>query len=117
MVKVEYSTWTFAYNPAGQIVSETSANALYDWPAPGADFNDSYSVNGLNQYTDAGGEAFGGAGAAAMRDVASAGFPGPVLPSRGAVLSGAARGGLAGLIGAGSGAIATSALENYAARC
>ena len=54
---VHDQTWTFAYNPAGQIVSETSANALYDWPAPGADFNDSYTANGLNQYTDAGGDA------------------------------------------------------------
>ena len=54
---VHDQTWTFAYNPAGQIIAETSSNALYDWPAPGADFNDSYTANGLNQYTDAGGDA------------------------------------------------------------
>ena len=44
-------TWTFAYNPAGQIVRETSVNGLYDWPAPGADFTDAYASNGLNQHT------------------------------------------------------------------
>ena len=53
-------SWTFAYNPAGQIITETSSNALYDWPAPGADFTDTYTANGLNQYTDVAGDAFGG---------------------------------------------------------
>ncbi len=47
-------TYTLAYNPAGQIVSEASSNAVYDW-RPGADFTDYYTDNGLNQYETAGG--------------------------------------------------------------
>lgn len=52
---VHDQTWIFAYNPAGQITSQSSYNALYDWPVPGADYTDTYVANGLNQYTSAGG--------------------------------------------------------------
>ena len=48
---VHDQNWSFAYNPAGQIIRETSSNGLYDWPAPGPDFNDAYVSNGLNQHT------------------------------------------------------------------
>ena len=54
---VHDQTWGFSYNPAGQIIQETSTNALYDWPAPGADFTDAYADNGLNQYTSVAGGA------------------------------------------------------------
>ena len=54
---VHDQTWGFSYNPAGQIIEETSTNALYDWPAPGADFTDAYADNGLNQYTSVAGGA------------------------------------------------------------
>ena len=52
---VHDQTWGFSYNPAGQVIEETSTNALYDWPAPGADFTDAYVDNGLNQYTSVAG--------------------------------------------------------------
>ncbi len=39
-----------AYNPAGQIVSRTTDNADYNYAHPAA-YSDTYSANGLNQYT------------------------------------------------------------------
>lgn len=45
------------YNPAGQIVSLTRSNDLYAWTAHSL-FERDYSVNGLNQYTSAGGVSF-----------------------------------------------------------
>jgi RHS repeat-associated protein len=48
---------TFAYNPANQVVSRTNSNDSF---ASNSAYNVSrgYSVNGLNQYTSAGGAAF-----------------------------------------------------------
>ncbi len=45
------------YNPAGQIVSLTRSNDAYAWTAH-APFERDYAVNGLNQYTHAGGASF-----------------------------------------------------------
>jgi RHS repeat-associated protein len=44
--------FTYGYNPAGQLVSRSSSNPAYDWSNPTA-LTDSYTVNGLNQYTSA----------------------------------------------------------------
>jgi YD repeat-containing protein len=41
-------TQTFAYSPAGGIVSEARSNSLYDLSLP-ANFTDTYAANGLNQ--------------------------------------------------------------------
>jgi RHS repeat-associated protein len=49
---------TFGYNPAGQIVSRTSANAAYAWTGS-VTVNRSYTANGLNQYTASGSVALG----------------------------------------------------------
>jgi RHS repeat-associated protein len=49
------TTFTFSYNPAGQITSRTRSNGIYDWVLP-AGFNESYTRNGLNQYTNVGGD-------------------------------------------------------------
>lgn len=46
-------TATFAYNPANQIVTETRDNALYSFNAYTTASN-SYTANGLNQYTAVG---------------------------------------------------------------
>jgi RHS repeat-associated protein len=50
-------SFTFGYNPASQIFSRTRSNDSYAW---GGAYNVSrgYSVNGLNQYTVAGGTTF-----------------------------------------------------------
>src|SRR3954466_7167688 len=50
-------TYTYAYNPASQMVTKTSTNDSY---APTSAYNVTrgYSVNGLNQYTAAGPAAF-----------------------------------------------------------
>ena len=49
--------WTFGYNPASQITSETRDNDAYAWTgAVAVDRN--YAVNGLNQYTSAGPASF-----------------------------------------------------------
>ena len=49
--------WTFGYNPASQIVSETRDNDAFAWTgAVAVDRN--YAVNGLNQYTAAGPASF-----------------------------------------------------------
>jgi RHS repeat-associated protein len=45
---------SYAYNPASQIVTRTSANDAYAWVPP-YDVSRTYAVNGLNQYTAAGG--------------------------------------------------------------
>jgi RHS repeat-associated protein len=49
--------WTFAYNPAAQIVSMTRSNDAFAWTASG-DVDRSYVANGLNQYTTAGAASF-----------------------------------------------------------
>jgi RHS repeat-associated protein len=48
---------TFAYNPAGQVVARTSSNDSYA-SNTAYNVNRGYSVNGLNQYTAAGGATF-----------------------------------------------------------
>jgi len=45
--------WTFAYNPASQIVTETRSNDSYGFTKAAA--STAYAVNGLNQYTAVGG--------------------------------------------------------------
>jgi RHS repeat-associated protein len=47
---------TFSYNPASQIVSNTRSNDAFAWTGHGSG-SSSYTVNGLNQYTSAGGAA------------------------------------------------------------
>jgi len=48
-------TYTYAYNPAGQITSKTTSNDAYLWtPLVGST---TYTLNGLNQVTAAGGAA------------------------------------------------------------
>jgi RHS repeat-associated protein len=47
---------TFSYNPASQIVSNTRSNDAYAW-AGAVSGSSSYTANGLNQYTSAGGAA------------------------------------------------------------
>ncbi|WP_296617690.1 RHS repeat-associated core domain-containing protein [Sphingomonas sp.] len=49
---------TFGYNPAGQIVSRTSANTAYAWTGS-VNVNRVYTANGLNQYTASGSVALG----------------------------------------------------------
>lgn len=51
-------TVTFGYNPAGQITSRSASNDGYAWTA-GVNADRSYSVNGLNQYTQAGSVSLG----------------------------------------------------------
>ena len=47
-------TNSFAYNPASQIVSETTTNAAYDWTHP-ANFTNAYASDLLNKSTTAAG--------------------------------------------------------------
>jgi RHS repeat-associated protein len=47
---------SFAYNPAGQIVSRSVSNSLYSAAAPSAGVT-AYAPNGLNQYASVGGAA------------------------------------------------------------
>lgn len=49
---------TFGYNPAGQIVSRTSANTTYAWTG-NVNVNRAYTANGLNQYTASGSTSLG----------------------------------------------------------
>lgn len=49
---------TLSYNPAGQIISRTASNDAYAWTGH-ANVDRPYAVNGLNQYTSAGGTGFG----------------------------------------------------------
>jgi RHS repeat-associated protein len=49
---------TFGYNAASQITQRTRSNDVYAWTEAYA-VNRSYTVNGLNQYTAAGGATFG----------------------------------------------------------
>lgn len=51
-------TYGLSYNPAGQIASRSSSNDTYAWTG-GTNVDRSYGVNGLNQYTSAGGTSFG----------------------------------------------------------
>ena len=51
------NTETFAYNPASQMTEAKRSNAAYIWPGA-VSVDRSYTVNGLNQYTAAGGTAF-----------------------------------------------------------
>ncbi len=45
--------FTFAHNPASQVVQETRGNDLYAWTGA-YDVDRPYAANGLNQYTSAG---------------------------------------------------------------
>jgi len=47
------NSYTFAYNPAGQLVSRSMSNDAYAW-TQAAFVNRNYTVNGLNQYTASG---------------------------------------------------------------
>jgi RHS repeat-associated protein len=49
--------WSFAYTPASQVASVTRTNDVYAWTGH-YNVSRSYSVNGLNQYTLAGGASF-----------------------------------------------------------
>jgi RHS repeat-associated protein len=51
------STCNAAYNPAGQILNRTISNTAYSWNGH-VNVNRGYGVNGLNQYTSAGGLSF-----------------------------------------------------------
>ncbi|WP_177179225.1 RHS repeat-associated core domain-containing protein [Sphingomonas sp. OV641] len=51
-------TVTLGYNAAGQISSRTASNNSYTWVSP-TSVDRAYSVNGLNQYTQAGAVGFG----------------------------------------------------------
>jgi len=48
------TTFSFAYNPAGQITARTNNNSAFDYVMPNG-YNESYSANGLNEYTLAAG--------------------------------------------------------------
>jgi RHS repeat-associated protein len=48
------TTFTLGYNAGSQITSRTRTNGAFDWTLP-ASFSDSYTANGLNQYTNADG--------------------------------------------------------------
>ncbi len=45
------TTFTFGYNPSGQIASRTRTNGAFDWVLP-ASYSDSYSPDGLDKYTN-----------------------------------------------------------------
>ncbi|MFZ5616941.1 MAG: RHS repeat domain-containing protein [Pseudomonadota bacterium] len=47
-------TQTFAYNPAGEITSQATSNAAYEWSLGGY-FSNDYTANGLNQILVSGG--------------------------------------------------------------
>ena len=47
-------TATFEFNPASQIVTRAQSNNLYDYPITNS--NQSYTVNGRNQYTQIAGD-------------------------------------------------------------
>jgi hypothetical protein len=49
--------WSFAFTPASQVASVTRDNDAYAWTGH-YNVSRSYSVNGLNQYTLAGGASF-----------------------------------------------------------
>lgn len=51
-------TLGFSYNPAGQTTSATRSNDNYAWTGA-VDVDRAYTVNALNQYTNAGGTSFG----------------------------------------------------------
>lgn len=51
-------TSSFTYNPAGQLASTTRSNDAYAWPGAVA-VDRTYTTNGRNQYTAAGGASFG----------------------------------------------------------
>jgi RHS repeat-associated protein len=48
------TTFDHGYNPSSQIASRTRTNGVFDWVSPPS-FSDSYTANGLNQYTNVGG--------------------------------------------------------------
>ena len=50
-----YTTTTFAYNPASQIASATRTNDIYAWTGQVPIAGRAYTSNGLNQYTAIGG--------------------------------------------------------------
>ena len=49
--------WTYAYNPATQLIQQTRSNDAYAFPKMDADR--SYAVNGLNQYSSVSGRTYG----------------------------------------------------------
>lgn len=51
-------TYSFTYNPAGQILSRSTSNDAYAWTG-GVNVDRGYAVNALNQYTSAGSITFG----------------------------------------------------------
>src|SRR3546814_14940087 len=51
-------TLGFTYNPASQIAQATRSNTAYSW-TDAANGTDSYTTNGLNQYTAAAGASLG----------------------------------------------------------
>src|SRR3546814_8912473 len=51
-------TLGFTYNPASQIAQATRSNTAYSW-TDAANGTDSYTANGLNQYTAAAGASLG----------------------------------------------------------
>lgn len=50
-------TWDYTRNPASQILTETQSNDAYSWDGH-VTVNRTYTTNGLNQYTSAGGASF-----------------------------------------------------------
>jgi RHS repeat-associated protein len=50
-------SWTFGYNPASQIVSETRDNNAYAWPGQ-VNVSRPYTSNGLDHYSAVGGTSF-----------------------------------------------------------
>lgn len=50
-------TWSFASNPAGQIISRESSSSAYDYPMAGMT-TQAYAPDGLNQYDTVGGTAY-----------------------------------------------------------
>lgn len=50
-------TWNYMRNPASQITTETQSNDTYSWDGH-ANVSRSYTTNGLNQYSAAGGSSF-----------------------------------------------------------
>ena len=47
-------TFGFSYSPASQIITQSGTNASFDW-THGADYSNSYTVDGLNKYLTAAG--------------------------------------------------------------
>jgi RHS repeat-associated protein len=52
-----FAQYTFGYNPASQIIQQTRDNDVFAWTGA-VNLNQSYSTNGLNQYTAVAGASF-----------------------------------------------------------